>query len=79
MTDSCYRALNDYTFSQVALLPLLDLSTTGRGVGWLISYIISSAVALYPDCLSVSHFLPFLSLLPPRMGGLTLTMAGWPA
>ena len=56
MTDSCYRALNDYTFSQVALLPLLVLSTTGRGVGWLISYIISSAVTLYPDCLTFPSF-----------------------
>jgi hypothetical protein len=36
-------------FLKVALLPLLVLSTSGRGIGWLICYIASSAVALYPD------------------------------
>jgi hypothetical protein len=49
------------TFSQVTPLPLLVLSTSGRGVGWLICYIASTVVALYPDCLrSPSLFPPLL-------------------
>jgi hypothetical protein len=53
--------VNDHDFSQVALLPLLVMSTSGRGVGWLICYIASSTVALYPDCLtSPSLSLPLL-------------------
>jgi hypothetical protein len=50
-------------FSQVALLPLLVLSTSGRWVGWLICYIASSAVALDPDCLTSPCLFPPLS--PP--------------
>jgi len=56
---------NGHNFSQVTLLPLLVLSTPGRGVGWPICYIASSAITLYLDYLtSPSLSLHFSSQLP---------------
>jgi hypothetical protein len=54
---------NDHNFSQVTLLSLLVLSRSGRGVGWLIYYIASSAVAFYPDYFTSPSF-PFTPLSP---------------
>jgi hypothetical protein len=55
--------VSDHDFSQVALLPLLVLSPSGPGVGWLSYYIASNAVAFSSDYLTFSF--PFHQLLLP--------------
>ena len=64
LTGSCYRAVNDYTFSPP---PFGSVYVWSRGVGWLISYITSSAVALYPDCLTSPSLSPASSSQLPLL------------